>query len=886
MNIGAQISTTSLTFDGDEAAVYTQNTAAGIIDAPVSITHGGLTKFGQGTLRLNAQATYNGATVIGSGTLSLGASNVLPATTAVRFGGYNSIDSTNTNTANLRLNLALNGNTQTIAGLTSINHLATVDLGGGTLTDNQNTDSTFLGRIIGTGTFVKSGSGKLVLNPNDNNTISDGIFASNYSQLMVSGGTLEFSSFGSMPTLPAAYQPDLITLSNGGTLRWAGLTTLTTSQSTFTSVNVNRGVTLGAGGGTIDVANPYEILIWHFLQGDETGGQIFTGPGGLTKKGAGFLRLGAGNTYLGKTSVLEGDLQFTNDTALGKSPDTFVADQLFIDNGAKIESNASGWISANRGIKIGAGGAVVWSNSGSWVFNSVISGPGAITRAGNSTATTTNFNADSNTFNGITLLQGQTFFNGNQSAGSGAITIDPKTQVTIGKNEGPDNTISNPIQLGAGAPIDIRVVTGTSSFNNSIYNGGTIGNLTLAGKISGPGALFMGLGGTIPNGDGTVVLTNATNDFTGEFGIYLGTVQVNANNALGATTGATTVNYQGTLAFNNVQYTTPERINISGMGVNSSGALRGIGASKVAGPVHLTGDTQISVDPASTLELSGQVTGAFAMAKTGDGKLVLSGTGNTWKGDTTLQAGSIDFASNHHIGQLIFSGGTTATVKPGNKLLRTTAVQFNDPASPNATLDLTDGRLIVDYADGSTTPLSQVRSAIIAAYNTAGASHWTSQGITSSTAATTPGRAVGYGEASEIVPTGSTTWLGEGNIDSSAILVRTTLVGDTNLDGTTDFLDLAKLAQSYNTDVTTTTESWWTHGDFNYDGKVDFLDLAAMAQNYNTSLPSAPIPGASATFEADLARAFASVPVPEPGALGLISAAALATLTRRRRRRA
>ena len=106
MNIGAQISTTSLTFDGDEAAVYTQNTAAGIIDAPVSITHGGLTKFGQGTLRLNSQATYSGATVIGSGTLSLGASNVLPATTAVRFGGYNSIDSTNTNTANLRLNLA------------------------------------------------------------------------------------------------------------------------------------------------------------------------------------------------------------------------------------------------------------------------------------------------------------------------------------------------------------------------------------------------------------------------------------------------------------------------------------------------------------------------------------------------------------------------------------------------------------------------------------------------------------------------------------------------------------------------------------------------------------------------------------------------------------
>ena len=325
-----------------------------------------------------------------------------------------------------------------------------MDLGGGTLTDNQNTDSTFLGRIIGTGTFVKSGSGKLVLNPNDNNTISDGIFASNYSQLMVSGGTLEFSSFGSMPTLPAAYQPDLITLSNGGTLRWAGLTTLTTSQSTFTSVNVNRGVTLGAGGGTIDVANPYEILIWHFLQGDETGGQIFTGPGGLTKKGAGFLRLGAGNTYLGKTSVLEGDLQFTNDTALGKSPDTFVADQLFIDNGARSRATPRGGsaqTAASRSARAAPSSGAI-REAGCSIPSSAAPAPSPC--AGNSTATTTNFNADSNTFNGITLLQGQTFFNGNQSAGSGAITIDPKTQVTIGKNEGPDNTISNPIQLGAG----------------------------------------------------------------------------------------------------------------------------------------------------------------------------------------------------------------------------------------------------------------------------------------------------------------------------------------------------------------------------------------------------------------------------------------------------
>jgi hypothetical protein len=102
------------------------------------------------------------------------------------------------------------------------------------------------------------------------------------------------------------------------------------------------------------------------------------------------------------------------------------------------------------------------------------------------------------------------------------------------------------------------------------------------------------------------------------------------------------------------------------------------------------------------------------------------------------------------------------------------------------------------------------------------------------------------------------------------------LSGDVNLDGAVDFLDLAKLAQSYN--VTDGTRQWST-GDVNYDGNTDFLDLAKMAQNYNTGLPSEPIPGASAAFQADLARAFASVP--EPSLVGMLGLCMLASLCRR-----
>jgi len=116
------------------------------------------------------------------------------------------------------------------------------------------------------------------------------------------------------------------------------------------------------------------------------------------------------------------------------------------------------------------------------------------------------------------------------------------------------------------------------------------------------------------------------------------------------------------------------------------------------------------------------------------------------------------------------------------------------------------------------------------------------------------------------------------NVDSTSVLARFTLSGDTNLDGSVDFLDLARLAQSYN--VTDGTRSWPT-GDFNYDGNVDFLDLAKLAQNYNTALGAPAVPGAPADFNADVARAFAEVP--EPQSLAVLALAGGTLLCSQRR---
>jgi hypothetical protein len=206
------------------------------------------------------------------------------------------------------------------------------------------------------------------------------------------------------------------------------------------------------------------------------------------------------------------------------------------------------------------------------------------------------------------------------------------------------------------------------------------------------------------------------------------------------------------------------------------------------------------------------------------------------------------------------------------------------------TLDLTTNGVVVRYAAGNDAAvLDSVRAQIIAGYNasptpTSGNGDWKgTTGITSANAAASSLGAVGYALATDALgfANGTTdTFLGT-TVDKNTVLARYTLSGDVNLDGAVDFLDLAKLAQSYN--VTDGTRRWST-GDFNYDGNTDFLDLAKLAQNYNTALPSEAIPGAPVDFQADLAKAFAAVP--EPGTISMLGIGAVALLARRRNRRA
>ena len=144
------------------------------------------------------------------------------------------------------------------------------------------------GLISGSGGLVKSGSGTLTVN-----TANDYTGAT-----VINSGVLAISSLGdagSPSSIGAASASASNLVLNGGTLRLTGLQT-----------NTNRSATLGANGGTLEVALSNSSL--------QVSGNL-SGSGKLTKTGPGTLILANANTYSGGTLISGGTLYLAGATA-------------------------------------------------------------------------------------------------------------------------------------------------------------------------------------------------------------------------------------------------------------------------------------------------------------------------------------------------------------------------------------------------------------------------------------------------------------------------------------------------------------------------------------------------------------------------------------------
>ena len=143
------------------------------------------------------------------------------------------------------------------------------------------------GKIIGTGTLTKTGSGEfryqgvgLPLTTYTKLVVNEGLF-----RLGFSATVQDERGFGAVP---AVFTPDAITL-NGGSI----------GQSFNVVLDSKRGITLGPAGG-----------IFNTSAGSMTVPGVITGSGNLTNAGAGTaaLILAGANTYTGTTTVTGGTL--------------------------------------------------------------------------------------------------------------------------------------------------------------------------------------------------------------------------------------------------------------------------------------------------------------------------------------------------------------------------------------------------------------------------------------------------------------------------------------------------------------------------------------------------------------------------------------------------
>jgi GH35 family endo-1,4-beta-xylanase len=184
---------------------------------------------------------------------------------------------------------------------------------------------------------------------------------------------------------------------------------------------------------------------------------------------------------------------------------------------------------------------------------------------------------------------------------------------------------------------------------------------------------------------------------------------------------------------------------------------------------------------------------------------------------TVTSLGSARSVNNYH---LLVIGSSGATAAPTFTIDST------------STLDLADNDMAILYGTG-TSPLANVAANLSEAYN---GGLWNDPGLTSSVARNSGGvTALAYGEASAL---GLSTFDGL-TLGGNAVLVKYTLMGDTQLRGSVGIGDYDTVLSNYG------TAQGWTGGNFHYGGTVGIGDYDAVMSNYGKSLADV-LPGGDA----------------------------------------
>ena len=382
--------TLAIQYDGSNAAIRVRGSslkpAVGAC-LPVGNTYLGVTAINAGTLKIAAdnslgarpgnQLTFDGGVLQTTATLALASTRGL---TINANGGTIDVDPGQT----LTYNGIIAAGTGT-GGLTKID-LGTLLLGGANTYTGVTTIS---GGMLGVSTLANGG-------------VSSGIGQSSNAaaNLILDGGTLQYTGAGTS-------SDRLFTLtSNGGgstiDASGAGAFNLTNAGSVVLSGGGPQTLTLNgtnAGANTLAVAVPNGA-----------------GTTSLIKAGSGTWVLSGANTYTGTTSVIGGTLGLSGGSAIADTGAVVLANTagvvLALQSSETIGSLAGGGATGGN-VALNANTLTAGGNNATTTFAGVMSGAGALTKAGTGIFTL----AGANTYTGTTTINAGTL-----EIGSGGTT--------------------------------------------------------------------------------------------------------------------------------------------------------------------------------------------------------------------------------------------------------------------------------------------------------------------------------------------------------------------------------------------------------------------------------------------------------------------------------
>ncbi len=413
-----------------------------------------------------------------------------------------------------------------------------------------------------TKTYTITGSGGI--GGSSNVSINGGgttIFATNNSYTGITdisnGSTLKIGNGGAVGTLGngglaqidgtlAFDRSDDITVANVltglGTVSQLGAGSLIlTGNNSYGATNISAGtLQIGAGGtagriGVDEVTNNGSLV---YNRSDaQTLSNVISGSGSLTKLGAGALTLSGNSSYSGGTTLTTGSLIGGGSNAFGTGPVTIATGTLVrfkIDDGSTATFPNNFILPAVGSTQF----SVLSPASPTTVrLTGVISG-GASGQTYNlcDTLATGNHNNviildnASNSFTGTILMnRGTLAFTSDAALGNPANRV----RIDTWNANGPFRFDADNLTLNAARTIELVTNGVILPINTQAFTG------TIAGQVTGAGALTK-------QGTGTLVLTNAANNYAGTTTINAGTLRVNGT--LTSSTSAVTVTATGTLS--------------------------------------------------------------------------------------------------------------------------------------------------------------------------------------------------------------------------------------------------------------------------------------------------------------------------------------------------